>query len=66
MLTRHCGDHFAIYANIKSLYCTSETNIMLYVNYIPQLKINTEWEKLQTMSNMLLQMTNQFSNLKQP
>ena len=30
----HCGDHFAIYANIKSLCCTPETNIMLYVNYI--------------------------------
>ena len=35
---------------------------IIYLN----LKINTEWEKLQTMSNMLLQMTNQFSNLKQP
>ena len=29
----YCGDHFAIYTNIKSLCCTPETNIMLYVNY---------------------------------
>ena len=28
------GDHFSIYANIKSLYCTPETNITLQVNYI--------------------------------
>ena len=27
----YCGDHFAIYTNIKSLYCTPETNVMLYV-----------------------------------
>ena len=32
MVTRHCSDHFA-YTNIKPLCCTSETNIMLYVNY---------------------------------
>ena len=29
----YCGDHFAMYTNIESLYCTPETNIMLYVNY---------------------------------
>ena len=46
MLTRHCGDHFAIYANIKSLYCTSETNIMLYVNYIPQFENKYRLEKI--------------------
>ena len=34
MLTRHCGDHFAIYTNIKSLCCTPETNIMLHLNKI--------------------------------
>ena len=28
------GDHFAIYATIKSLHCISETDIMLYVYYI--------------------------------
>ena len=25
-------DHFTVYTYIKSLYCTSETNTMLYVN----------------------------------
>ena len=30
----YCGDHFAIYSYVESLCCTSETNIMLYVNYI--------------------------------
>ena len=29
----YCGDHFAIYANIKSLYYTTESNIMFYANY---------------------------------
>ena len=29
--TRHC-EHFTIYTNIESLYCTAETNIM-YENY---------------------------------
>ena len=29
---RSVGDHFTIYTNIKSLYCTLETNIMLYVS----------------------------------
>lgn len=28
-----CGDHFAVYKNIKSLCCTPETNLVLYVNY---------------------------------
>ena len=28
-----CGDHFAIYANIKLLCCASENKRMLYVNY---------------------------------
>ena len=27
-------DHFAIYRNIESLCCGSETNVILYVNYI--------------------------------
>ena len=30
----YCGDHFAMYTNTKSLCCTPETNIMLYINYI--------------------------------
>ena len=29
----YCGDHFTIHTNIESLCCTSETNIMLYVNH---------------------------------
>ena len=28
----YCGDHFAMYTNIKSLCCTPETNIM-YIDY---------------------------------
>ena len=28
------GDEFVMYINVKSLCCTSETNIILYVNYI--------------------------------
>ena len=27
-------DHFVIYRNIESLCCVSETNVILYVNYI--------------------------------
>ena len=30
----YCGGHFAICANIESVCCTPETNIVLYVNYI--------------------------------
>ena len=29
----YCGDHFAVYTNIKSLCCTPETNTTLHVNY---------------------------------
>ena len=30
-----CGDHFNImYANVKLLHSTHETNIILYINYI--------------------------------
>lgn len=28
----YCGDHFSIYINAESSYCTPETNIILYVN----------------------------------
>lgn len=30
----HCGDHFSIYANMESLCCTSESNVIcqLYLN----------------------------------
>ena len=30
----YCGDHFAVYTNSESLYCTPETNMVLYVNHI--------------------------------
>ena len=29
----YCGDHFIMYKNTEALCCTSETNIILYVNY---------------------------------
>ena len=35
----YCSDHFTTY--IKSLCCTLETNIMLYVNYTSVLKTHT-------------------------
>lgn len=28
-----CGDGFEMYINIESLWCTPETNIILYANY---------------------------------
>ena len=28
-------DHFTAYTHIKSLCCIPETNVILYVNYIP-------------------------------
>ena len=34
----YCGDHFAVYTNIKLLCCTPETNIMIHVNYTSILK----------------------------
>lgn len=34
----NCDDHFTVYINIELLCCTLEINIMLYTNYIPQLK----------------------------
>ena len=35
----YCGDHFATYTNLESLYGTLEINVMLYVNYISIKKI---------------------------
>ena len=32
--TYHGGDHFIMYPNVKSWCNTSETNIILYTNYI--------------------------------
>ena len=34
MITRHRGNHFIMYANVKSLCSTPETSIILYINYI--------------------------------
>ena len=28
----NCGDHFIMYKNMEVLGCTSETNIILYIN----------------------------------
>lgn len=28
------GCHFAVHTDIKSLHCITETNIMVYINYI--------------------------------
>ena len=36
------GDYFAVYTNIESLCCTSETNIILHVNYISKRKKERE------------------------
>lgn len=30
----YCGGYFAMYTAIRSLFCTPETNIMLYVNSV--------------------------------
>lgn len=32
-VTTYCDDHFTMNTNVKSLSCTPETNIRLYVNY---------------------------------
>ena len=32
MVIRHHGDNFIIHTNVKSLCCTPETNMTLYVN----------------------------------
>ena len=29
-----CGDHFVMYLIVRSLCCTPETNLILYINYI--------------------------------
>ena len=31
----YCGDYFAVYTNIGSLYFTTEISMMLYVGYTP-------------------------------
>ena len=32
MVMTYCDEHFTMYTNGKSLFCTPETNITLYVN----------------------------------
>ena len=34
MVTRHCGDYFTTYTNIKALCCTPETNIICELHSI--------------------------------
>ena len=60
MLIRHCRDHFAIYTNSEPLYCASETNIILYVNYISIKKLGNVRQSYQCLE-FYLKMTN---NLK--
>lgn len=36
-----CGDHFSIFTNIESLFCTPKTSVM-YANYISIKKMYTE------------------------
>ena len=35
----YCGNHFTVHANVKSLCSTPEINVILYVNYILNTKI---------------------------
>ena len=38
----YCGDHFKMYRNIVSLYCTPGTNIVLQVNYSSNKQISSQ------------------------
>lgn len=40
----YCGDLFVMYTDTESLCCTSETNIMLFVNYA-SIKIKNKREE---------------------
>lgn len=40
----YCGDYFTVYRNTKS-FCTSETTIMLYVNFTSKKKENAAISK---------------------
>lgn len=33
MVTTYSSDHFTMHKNTETLCCTSETNVVLYVNY---------------------------------
>lgn len=56
MLTGHSGDYSTIYINIKSLHCTSETSVMLHVNYTP-LKNKRKSKNISTQMKMETQHT---------
>ena len=60
MLIRHCRDHFAIYTNSEPLYCTTETTVILYVNYVSIKKFGNIRQSYQCLE-FYLKMTN---NLK--
>ena len=36
----YCGEHGVMYRIVESLYCTPETNIMLFVKYTSTFKKN--------------------------
>ena len=41
----YCGDHFAMYRNIKPLCCVPGTNIVLQVYYTPKTKQTNSQKK---------------------
>lgn len=45
MVTRHRGEHFITYGIVASL-CIPETNMILYANYIVQLKKESNLEQV--------------------
>ena len=55
MLARltYCGDHIAVYTNTRSLACTPEPNIMLYVNYTLIKILNAEKKKKRMRQRLL-------------
>ena len=52
------GDHFIIYANIKALCCTLETNMMLYVNCTLIKKNRKAIENINEIKSFLLKISN--------
>ena len=60
MLIRRCRDHFTIYTNSEPLYCTTETTVILYVNYVSIKKFGNIRQSYQCLE-FYLKMTN---NLK--
>lgn len=55
MVTRlRVNYHFAMYTNVKSLYCTSETNGMLHVNYSWTKKKRKKCSRLENKRNIYI------------